>query len=305
MRMPLARNVELVRRNAITSLLSTSSTPSSSIRKSGGVLDVPQETPDAVDSFVHPSNGGHWRLQLDVLGAAGAIALDVPRVDRRDRALNQSHVLLRHRLPPFLGNAFGGSTGLVDLGGRKACDQASHPDDDPSLALSKVTGAASRATVLNDHGKHNPIAEVADFLKPELQLLVRAKPVLKEAANGRPPLEVVPQRPSVEGRIFGEAAGHRVEITAIRSLKRPAHKLDQVGGRGLLGHHAAKYPGPLPSRLERASALQPSRRPLRMRLKRVGRDLADACLLGALRQSRAPRASVLQVVSMKKGRLSS
>jgi hypothetical protein len=30
--------------------------------------------------------------------------------------------------------------------------------------LSKVTGAASRTTVLNDHGKHNPIAEVADFL---------------------------------------------------------------------------------------------------------------------------------------------
>src|SRR5450631_2807455 len=108
---------------------------------------------------------------------------------RVDRA--QEVQLLRHRLPPFLGEAFGGSTGLVDLGGRKARDQASHPDEDPSLALSKVTGAASRTTVLNDHGKHNPIAEVADFLKPALQLLVRAKPVLKEAANGRPSLEVV------------------------------------------------------------------------------------------------------------------
>jgi len=40
--------------------------------------------------------------------------------------------------------------------------------------LSKVTGAAVRTTVLNDHGKHNPIAEVADFLRPELQLLVVA-----------------------------------------------------------------------------------------------------------------------------------
>jgi hypothetical protein len=105
--------------------------------------------------------------------------------------------------------------------------------------LSKVTGAASRATILSDHGKHNPIAEVADFLKPELQLLVRAKPVLKEAANGSPSLEAVPQRPPVEGRIFGEAAGYSVEITAIRSLKRPAHKLDRVGGRGLLGHRPA------------------------------------------------------------------
>ncbi len=143
--------------------------------------------------------------------------------------------------PRSCGEAFGGSTGLVDLGDRKACDQASYPDEDPSLALSKVTGAASRTTVLNDHGKHNPIAEVADFLKPELQLLVRAKPVLKEAANGLPPLEVVPQRPPVEGRIFGEAAGRRVEITTICSLKRPAQKLNQVGGRGLLRHQAAKY----------------------------------------------------------------
>src|SRR3954453_20731562 len=142
---------------------------------------------------------------------------------------------------PLLREAFGGSTGLVDLVDRKAHDQASYPDEDPSLALSKVTGAARRTTVLNDHGKHNPIAEVADFLKPDLQLLVRAKPVLKEAANGRPPVEAVPQRPPVEGRIFGEAAGRRVEITAIRSLKRPAHKLKQVGRLGLLGHRR-EYP---------------------------------------------------------------
>jgi hypothetical protein len=100
--------------------------------------------------------------------------------------------------------------------------------------------AASRTSVLNDHSKRNPIAEVADLLKPELQLLVRAKPVLKEAANGRPSLDGGPHAPPVEGRIFGEAAGRRVEITAIRSLKRPAHKLNQVGGHGLLSH-ARKY----------------------------------------------------------------
>ena len=74
---------------------------------------------------------------------------------------------------PILREAFGCSAALVDLGGHKACDQASYPDDNPSLALSKVTGAASQTTVLNDHGKHNPVAEVADFLKPDLQLLVR------------------------------------------------------------------------------------------------------------------------------------
>jgi hypothetical protein len=80
---------------------------------------------------------------------------------------------------------------LVDLGDRKACDQASYPDEDPSLALSKVTGAAGRTTVLNDHGEHNPIAEVADFLDRELQRLVHDEPIPKEAANGRPPLEAV------------------------------------------------------------------------------------------------------------------
>src|SRR5271154_2669221 len=97
---------------------------------------------------------------------------------------------------------------LVELGGREACDQASYPDEDPSLALSKVTGAAGRTTVLNDHGNHDPIAEVADFLKPELQLLVRGKPLLKHAANGRPSPVWSPNAPPVEGRIFGEAAGH-------------------------------------------------------------------------------------------------
>jgi hypothetical protein len=61
---------------------------------------------------------------------------------------------------PLLREAFGGSTGLVDLVDRKARDQASYPDEDPSLALSKVTGAASRTTVLNDHGKHNPKSDV-------------------------------------------------------------------------------------------------------------------------------------------------
>jgi hypothetical protein len=138
--------------------------------------------------------------------------------------------------------ALGGSMSLVDLGDREACDQASYPDEDPSLALSNVTGAARRTTVLNDHGKHNPIAEVADFLRPELQVLVGGKPLLKEAANGRPSLEAVPQRPPLEGRIFGEAADQRVEITTIRSLKRPAHELDQVGGSGLLGPHGNQYP---------------------------------------------------------------
>src|SRR5439155_383958 len=136
-------------------------------------------------------------------------------------------------------------------GGRKTRDQASHPEEDPSLALSKVTGAANRTPVLDDHSKHNPVAEVADLLKLEVQFLVRVKPVLKEATNRRTALEEGACRPPVKNRILSEAADHRVEITAIRSLRRPAHKLHQVGGRGFLGHRPASIPPDLRRRASR------------------------------------------------------
>jgi len=58
---------------------------------------------------LHPANGGHWRLQRR--SPAGAIALDVPRVDRRDRALNHSRSPATSPTPTLLGEAFGGSTG--------------------------------------------------------------------------------------------------------------------------------------------------------------------------------------------------
>ena len=117
-------------------------------------------------------------------------------------------------MPPFLGEAFGGCTGLVDLGDRKTRDQASHPEEDPSLALSKLTGAANRTPILDDHGEHNPVAEVADFLKPDHQLLVRAEPVLKEVANRRSALEDVSKaRPSKT------ASGAKLVITASRSRR--------------------------------------------------------------------------------------
>src|SRR4051794_23448665 len=70
------------------------------------------------------------------------------------------HVPLRHRLSAFLGESFGGSTTLVDVGDRELRDRASNPDVDPPLTLSNVTRAANRTTVLSDHGKHNSIAEV-------------------------------------------------------------------------------------------------------------------------------------------------
>ena len=121
--------------------------------------------------------------------------------------------------------------GVVNLEDYEARDQLSPPDEDPPLALSNVTGTASGTTVLNDHREHNSIAEVADFLKPIHQPLVRAKPAFNKAANGLPPLEALPHQPSVEARIFGKAADYLVNVKAIHSLKRTAHAPNQVRGR--------------------------------------------------------------------------
>src|SRR4029077_1981195 len=125
-------------------------------------------------------------------------------------------------------------TGLVDVGSGKASDQASHTQVDPSLALSNVTVATNQTPVLNPHRKHNPTAELSDLLKLEVQFLVGPEPFVEEATYRRSTLDHV--RPPVQDRIFGDAAHHPVEIAAIESLNLHAHKLNQVGRRGLLGH---------------------------------------------------------------------
>jgi len=54
-----------------------------------------------------------------------------------DKASDDLHVLLRHRLPPFLREPFGGSTGLVDVDERRVTgDQTVGPlPDGPSAHL--------------------------------------------------------------------------------------------------------------------------------------------------------------------------
>jgi hypothetical protein len=100
--------------------------------------------------------------------------------------------------------------------------------------------AANQTPVLNHHCKHNPTAEVTDLLKLEVQFLVGPEPLLKEATYRRSTLEA--NQTPVQDHIFGDAAHHPVEITAIESLNLLAHKLNQVGRRGLLGHLPASIP---------------------------------------------------------------
>jgi hypothetical protein len=85
--------------------------------------------------------------------------------------------LLRHRLPAILDKPIGGCVGLVDVMQRKACDQALLPEEDPALGLPKVTvtGATSRNALLEYHGEHNPVTEIADILKLELRFLAASK----------------------------------------------------------------------------------------------------------------------------------
>src|SRR5262249_30985377 len=96
--------------------------------------------------------------------------------------------------------------------------------------------------VLNHHCKHNPSAEVTDFLKLEVQLLVGAPPLLNEVTYRRSTL--LEARPPVQDPIFGDAAHHPVEITAIQSVNLLTHKLDRLGRRGLGGHRASSIPRP-------------------------------------------------------------
>ncbi len=167
---------------------------------------------------------GDDELDLGVRPSRRAVVTALPIGEDRAHKVQ----VLRHRLPPFLGEAFGGSTGLVDVGGRKASDRASHTEVDPSLALSNTTGATNQTPVLNHHSKHNPTAEMTDLLKLEVQFLVGPEPVLKEAAYRGSTLEEL--GPPVQDPIFGDAAHHPVGVTSIQSLNLLAKRR----GRGQL-----------------------------------------------------------------------
>src|SRR5438874_9970927 len=143
----------------------------------------------------------------------------------------------------LLGKAFGGSTGLVDVGiHRYSHDQALHPYGDECVPVSNVTAAASKTGHLHDHGKYHSVTQVQILLLFEPKLLVTGEPVFPEAANRRSALERHPRCAPFPDGVGGVEAHHRVKVMAITSLKQAAVQLHQVGGRGLLRHHPASIP---------------------------------------------------------------
>jgi hypothetical protein len=77
------------------------------------VLDVSEEPLYVLGPGVCASDWLYGRMQLHIVGAVAQVAVDVSGVDRGDGSPHHLHVLIRHRLPPFLGEPFSGGTGLV------------------------------------------------------------------------------------------------------------------------------------------------------------------------------------------------
>src|SRR5207245_8577753 len=89
---------------------------------------------------------------------------------------------------------------------------------------------------LDDWSQSNSMAEVKNLLRLDLEVVVTGVPVFKEATDRRHALKGDSARPHLPHCIGSKEAQHRVKVTAISSLKETARKLDQAGGRGLIGH---------------------------------------------------------------------
>src|SRR5205823_13565853 len=75
------------------------------------------------------------------------------------------------------------------------------------------------------------------------KLLVRLEPVFEERTNRRHALDArqLTMR-QVQYCIGGKEAQQSIKVTPVRSFIRTAHKLNQIGGRGLLRHRPASIP---------------------------------------------------------------
>src|SRR5271165_5487389 len=75
------------------------------------------------------------------------------------------HVGPGHRLAPFLCKAFGGSTSLVDVGVQRVPrEHAVRERGDACEAHLDVSATPNEAALLDDHAKHDPVAQVENLL---------------------------------------------------------------------------------------------------------------------------------------------
>jgi hypothetical protein len=107
-----------------------------------------------------------------------------------------------------------------------------------------LTIDADRTSLLVDHREHDPVVEKDKLFDFVAKLGEGAEPFAEEATNCRSAFVKVPRPPPVKDRIGSVEAHYRVDVTLIRSLEGKARKLNQVGGRGLLGHPWLSIPQP-------------------------------------------------------------
>ena len=111
-------------------------------------------------------------------------ALPVARVQQRVALPDDLNVLLRHRLPPFLGESFGGSTGLVGIEvEREPHEPGICPLVDPSAPQSDLARATGEAASQAVDREDDPGPEIDNVQHLERELVVGADPVLKEATD--------------------------------------------------------------------------------------------------------------------------
>jgi hypothetical protein len=96
--------------------------------------------------------------------------------------------MTRHRLRLFLGEAFGGSSALVDIVvARPSNDQAVNPHMDQPMPRVDTGLAPDWATILSDDTKGDPVTQVNSVLQLERQIFKRAEIVLQERADPATP----------------------------------------------------------------------------------------------------------------------
>src|SRR5438874_7451503 len=101
------------------------------------------------------------------------------------------------------------------------------PTGRPLARLTTKTTPLPRSRISSDRHSNSSYATVMSPQKP--RIAVR-------------PLERHPRCAPFEDGVGGEEAHHCVKVKATSSLIQTAHKLHQVGGRGLLSHDQASIP---------------------------------------------------------------
>ena len=184
----------------------------------------------------------------------GQLVRSRARVDGSVAAFPDLHVL-RHRLPTFLGEAFGGSTSLINVGvDDDSDDQALRPDDRVTQSFLNHPLATRRATVKTVRGKHHAVAQVARFDNGIGAFLKVSPPFFKEAADRRRTLKGSGPRLPHDIRVEdAHRPVDRVDITGACNGGCPPPSLHEVG---YVDSSAMTEVSPLPRRGESAADLR-------------------------------------------------